>query len=420
VVAAQAQDALIPPPVPAPAAPVVYHLSLEEAKQRALASNQGLNLARLSLHEKSIAIAAAKKDYLPKILASVLYFHFNDNLGRVLTVPTGRFGVLPVGTLPVQVSVLNQDSSLGSITLAQPITKLIAVNAAVQLAGADAQIASAQLDKGTRDLLSGVAQAFYGLHGAQRIEAALTLQVNYAQQLARTDPKPEIRVAQIEAQQALLQVRSQAADIAEQLNSLLGFPAGTVLVLVEPLPPAAPVHSAEEAAHLALAYNPQVQEARANVEKAMAARKIAKMDFLPDINVFGSYFNQTAANYIQSNVGAIGVMGTYTLFDWGKRKQVMHQRETMVALAQGNVQATIDKVVLEARQSYLGYEKAREAYQLAADMVQARRDAAFGLKDPALLQAAKAATAKAELESMQAEIAYRIAHAQLMGIVGRG
>ena len=51
---------------------------------------------------------------------------------------------------------------------ADVITKLIAVSAAVDLARADEGVAAAQLDKGTRDLLSGVAQAYYGLLAAKR------------------------------------------------------------------------------------------------------------------------------------------------------------------------------------------------------------------------------------------------------------
>jgi outer membrane protein TolC len=118
----------------------------------------------------------------------------------------------------IAVTAVNQDSALTTLTLAQPITKLIAVNAAVKIARADEQIAKAQLSKGNRELLSGVAQAFYGLHGAQRIEAALRLQVGYAEQLSRVDPSPDVRVAAIEAKQALNQVHGQAADIAEQLK----------------------------------------------------------------------------------------------------------------------------------------------------------------------------------------------------------
>src|SRR5262249_34135843 len=155
-------------------------------------------------------------------------------------------GILPPGT-PIAVRAVNQDSNLFSITLVQPITKLIAVNAAVQLARADAQIAQAQLDKGTKDLLSGVAQAYHGMYGAQRIEVAPTLQTRVAAQLAQTNSDPEIGVGMTEPQQGLLQVRSQITELPEQLNSLLGQPPCPRFELVEPLPPAVPVHDAEEA-----------------------------------------------------------------------------------------------------------------------------------------------------------------------------
>jgi hypothetical protein len=44
-------------------------------------------------------------------------------------------------------------------------------------------------------------------------------------------------VAVIETRQALNQVHGQAADIAEQLNSLIGLLAGTILNLEDPMPP---------------------------------------------------------------------------------------------------------------------------------------------------------------------------------------
>ncbi|SIO58402.1 Outer membrane protein TolC [Singulisphaera sp. GP187] len=415
---ASAQDALLPGSNRLAPGQTVYHLTLEDAKQRALVTSKGLGLAKLAMREKGEVTAAAKTDYLPKLLGNVDYFHFNTNLGVVNTIRTGRLGILPPGSRTVAVNAVNQDSSLAAITLAQPITKLIAVNAAVKIAKADEQIAQAQLAKGTRDLLSGVAQAFYGLHGAQRIEAALQVQVNYAQQLAQIGSSPEIRVASIEARQALNQVHGQSADIAEQLNNLIGLPAGTLLVLEEPMPPQPPVHSADEAAGRALACNPQVQEAMATSHKAAAAFQIARSEFLPDVNIFGSYFNQTAAPIIQPNFGAFGISASYTFVDWGKRRHVKHQREYQIAQAQQNVQATIDKVVLEARQAYTGFEQANEGLALANEMVQARRDSEGPARLPAAIQAAKAATAKAELEQLHAEANYRVAHAKLMEVIG--
>ena len=412
------QDASLTGPHPAIPPRPVFHLTMEDAKQRALATSKGLGLANLAIREKGEVTAAARTDYLPKLLGNVTYFHFDSDLGIVNTIRTGQRGILPPGSRTLAVNAVNQDSSLATITLAQPITKLIAVNAAVKIAKADQEIAGAQLAKGTRDLLSGVAQAFHGLHGAQRIEAALRLQVGFAEQLSRANPAPEVRVAIIEARQALNQVHGQADDIAEQLNSLVGLPAGTILVLEDPMPPIPPVHSADDAAARALACNPQVREAMATSRKADAAMQVAKSEFLPDVNIFGSYFNQTAAPIIQPNFGAFGISASYTFVDWGKRRHVKHQRAFQVAQAQQNIQATIDKVVLEARQAYAAFEQADEALGLAGEMVRARRDSEATANGLPAVQAAKAATAKAELEEFHAEASYRVAHAKLMQAIG--
>ena len=51
-------------------------------------------------------------------------------------------------------------------------------------------------------------------------------------------------------------------------------------------------------------------------------------------------------------------------------------------------------------------------------MVRARSDAEGSAKVPTAIQAAKAATAKAELEQLHAEADYRVAHAKLMEVIG--
>jgi outer membrane protein TolC len=156
----------------------------------------------------------------------------------------------------------------------------------------------------------------------------------------------------------------------------------------------------------------------ATVEKARAGLKVANADFLPDVNIFGSYFNQTSLAIIPPNFGAFGISATYTFFDWGKRRRVKDQRETQIAQASYNVRATIEKVRLETVQAYVGYQQTQQALGLAKDMVEARKDAEGRRKDPEGLATAKAATAKSELELIQAEIAYRVAHARLIGAIG--
>jgi len=394
------------PPAHAPTAPGtnVRRLTLEEARQLALTSNKALALARLNVEQLQHATNAARKDYFPKVLGASTYAHFNHDLGSVLTLKRGRLGILAPGTTTINAAVLNQDSSLSTVFVAQPITKLIAVNAAVQIARADELAAQAKLDKGTRDLLSGVTQAYHGLVGAQRIQTALELQVKLLEQLVSVKPVPELRVGLVEARQGLVQVRGQVQELTDQLNDLLDLPACTVLALAGP------------AAEWAAKNNPEVREAEQSIAKAEAGLQVARMDYLPDVNIIGGYANQTGASYIQDNFSYIGITGSYTFWDWGKRRDIKRQRQTQIALAQQNLQVTIDKVRLEARKAYVSFEQAREGYRLAGEMVQARKAAEKGATGQAAVQA-KAETSKAELEYMKAEITYRVAHAQLAALL---
>jgi outer membrane protein TolC len=238
------------------------------------------------------------------------------------------------------------------------------------------------------------------------------------EQFAAVKPSPELRIGLLEARQGMLQVRGQAQELNDQLDTLLGLPGDTRLELVDPVPQDLPVHGAEEAAQLALACNLEVRDAEQSIVKAEAALKVAKMAYIPDVNVIGGYANQTGASYIQPNIGYFGVTANYTFWDWGKRRDLKRQRDTDIAMAHQNVLVTIEKVRAEARKAYGTFDQAREAYKLAGEMVLARKEAEKGAAGAAAAQA-KADTSKAQLEEMKAEIAYRVAHAQLAGLINQ-
>jgi outer membrane protein TolC len=397
----------------------VFRITLDEARQRAVASNTQLGLANLNIEEKRHALAAARKDYLPKILGTEMFFHFDKDLGSVVQLQTGKLGILPVGVATTSVPILNQNGNLLTLMAAQPITKLIAVNAATQVARADENIARAQLEKGVKEVLSGVTQAYHGLLGAQRILAALELQATVLEQVQTAKPTPELRVGLVELKQGILQTKGQVQELTGTLNTLLDLPPNTVLELVDPLPPAPTLHSADDAAQQALRCSPEIREAEENIAKAHAARQLARMDYLPDVNLLGGYSNQTATPTIQQNFGFLGVSATYTFVDWGKRGDIRRQRETQIALANQNLRATREKVDAEARKLFGAFEQAREALRLAEELVKARKEAEKGAATPAAIAEVKQATAKAQLELMKAEIAYRVAHTQLTAAVGQ-
>jgi outer membrane protein TolC len=419
------------PPSTTPPSPKVLSLTLDQAKSMALDNNKQLQLARINLDEKEYVKRAARSDYFPKLLGAAYYLHFNEDLGTVLATrdrtlggaTIGRNGRIQIPTLNIQgrtisANVINQDTAIGTLLAVQPITKLIAVSAAVDLAQADQNIASAQLDEGTREVLSGVTQCYYGIIAARRIKAALAAQTEALAPLLKAQPTPELRLGALEVRKGLAETDKQLADLVDLLNQLLGLPPCTVVELAEPALHPIGIACEDEAAQRAVINNPKIIEAEQNIMKARAGLRVARLDYVPDVYVFGLGATQSAADYIQPEFAAVGVSAAYTFVDWGKRKNVKFQRETQIALAVQNVEVVAETVRADARKAFTAYKQAEEELAIAGEVVKANADAAKEAKGLPAIMTAQAAVAKAQLDLLQAEVNYKIAHAKLQAAIG--
>src|SRR5262249_44828954 len=244
----------------------------------------------------------------------------------------------------VAVNVFNQDLSLSTVGVAQPITALLKVRQGVKIAQADEQIAQAQLEKATRAILAGTEQLYWGLLASRRIRDGAQPAVKGGEEGVKKADVVETRIALQEARQALQAAEAQVADVQEQLNALLDLPLCTQLEPVEPPLPTLTINCSDEIIGLALSSSPELREAEQNVFKAEAAVKAAKVDYLPSVNVLGTYNHQEGVPSIQPNFSYVGVQGSYTFFEWGKRKYVVKERENLVILAQQKVAQTQDEI----------------------------------------------------------------------------
>jgi outer membrane protein TolC len=415
----------------APAQPAVERLTLDEAKKRVVANSKLLTLAATNVEGKGYATRAMRAQYFPQVIGYTLYFHFNEDLGTVLTTqgrkvtgPKGR----PLGTVPsftIDLPVLNQDTEFSTVSAVQPLTALLKVRAGVKAARADEEIAQAQLEKGRRALVSGTEQLFWGLLAVQRIRAGAATAVAAAEKLAAAPNAPvEVRLALVEGRQGLQQVDAQLADLQEQMDLLLDLPTCTRLELVEPPVPVVPVKCADEAVQLAVAASPDVREAELNVVRAQAGVCAAKVDWLPNVVVMGGYINQTGANYVQQDIGYVGLMGSYTFVDWGKRRNTIRGAENLVALANLKVQTTRDDVRRKALKAYRDLDDTQVAIKTAQELAALRGEAAKkaqtpeALKDPAPLLLAAKKLGEAQVDLVKAELAYRTAWAVFMELLG--
>jgi Outer membrane protein len=119
----------------------------------------------------------------------------------------------------------------------------------------------------------------------------------------------------------MLLAASRVKELTASLNDLLGLPAETRLELVPPDPLVENL-SLNEATANATDGSAEVVEAEQTAIKAHAGSKLAKMEYFPTIAVMGGYTHQNVVNVIlKENFGYIGIIGTYTLFNGGKRER---------------------------------------------------------------------------------------------------
>ena len=410
-------------------------LTLDEAQQLALQNSRALKLARLKVDEAGHKQAGARSDYVPKLLGTANYLYFTQRLGTTLTAGDLGLGMLPppFPSIPIPINLVKQNMFFGGATLAQPITQLYKVQQGVKVASTEREIALAQSAGREDEIHYAVEQLYYGLLIVQRQRTAAEAKVGAAEELYKdaqnaVDTGNALKVASIgrhaallEARQALLATRDLASDYSEALNFLIGVAAKTELSLTEPDRPSFNLASADEAVRAALEHSPQVMEARETVEKARAARRAALADYIPEITAMVQYFHQAGVPTLPNDFGAVGGTLTYTLFDFGKRRELVRERATLVVQAEENVKRIEEDVEQGIRKGYRNVQRslemvnvAREAVDLRTESERLTRDQVeLGLALNSALLEAQAAQAAAASDLLRAEVGWRLAWAEL-------
>jgi outer membrane protein TolC len=410
-------------------------LTLEEAQQLALQNNRALKLARLKVDEAGHRREGARSDYFPKLIGTANYLYFNERLGTTITAGDLGLGMLPppFPSIPIPINLVKQNMFLGGATLAQPITQLYKVQQGVKVAASEQEIAKAQSAGREDEIHFAVEQLYYGLLIAQRQRAAAEAKVVAAEELFKdaqnaVDTGNALKVASIgrragllEARQALLAARDLVSDYGEALNVLIGLPATTELSLTEPERPVFNLASADEAVRAALEHSPEVREARETVEKARAARRAAQADYIPDVTAMLQYFHQAGVPTLPNDFGAVGGSLTYTLFDFGKRREFVRERGTQVAEAEENLKRIEEDVEQNIRKSYRNVERSLEMVNVAREAVELRKESErltrdqveLGLALQSALAEAQSAHVSSQADLLRAEAGWRLAWAEL-------
>jgi outer membrane protein len=396
----------------------VRRITLQQAQQMAAAATNPLErLGQLQVEAAEQHRLGVKSNYYPNIATQAYGLRLSTFPGDALTVQRPLAGTF----VSVPVNIIEQSQFAVNVAAVQPITPIFAVRQLVKIARADENIARAKAGMPVLEQASIVERNYFDLLIAERelISAGSEARKAQAKWLAVSDSgTARISTEQSDAfgaAKSMLLAASRVKELTASLNDLLGLPAETRLELVPPDPLVENL-SLNEATANATNGSAEVVEAEQTAIKAHAGSKLAKMEYFPSIAVMGGYTHQNVINAVlKDNFGYIGVIGTYTLFNAGKRERGVKEARAQAEAADLGVQLTKAKVAGAVKTGYLRLERSRQLYQLARRMVSGARviEASYMPNgedmDPA--------RAKLEAELFRADLEYRQAYAQVKNLI---
>ena len=423
-----------------PAHAEMTRLTLPEAVELALNGNSAVKIARSKVDEKAKKVDSTSADYYPHLSNDSRYVGLSDQ--QLMTIPAGSLGNVPgLGPFPKENTSIDQGSStlfLSTTTLSQPLTQLIKIHDATKIAQSDQKVAKAEARQTENDVILAVHKLYYGLLAAGKQKEAAEAGLSAALENQREAEKGvrsktllevslnEARTAVLQNRQWLLATNIQIADLNSELNEILGLPLDTVLELSDPGPPDGAVETREYYLQAALSRNPELEAAKASLDKAHSGVKAAYDQYIPDVSVYGSYLHQDGAPFLTNNVGSFGIRMNWDIWDSGKRRAVVGERKAQLSQAEENLHRIKDQVTVELEKAYRKLERTKSMMAVAREALALRQErlrlSSDQLKASTISDAkyseALAAAKKAESDDLQARLGYEIALAELNRIAG--
>ena len=416
-------------------------ITLREALDLASQNNHRVRIARLAVDEKQRARDVARSGYFPVVRTDSSVFRLSDT--QLIELPTGSFGLVGNTPIPANPLIINQGGLTATTFgtgVSQPLTQLLKVSAANGIARADVDATRGKARAVENLIALKVHEVYYRILIGETRRTALQMKIRASEDLQSERVQQvkygsaldadliESRAQSLQARQELLTTDLQLSDLRMQFNDVLGLPLTTAVALdpnvVEDVQESC---APEECVRLAVESHPEIAAARAEVEKAESAVRLAKYDFVPDVDVFARYSHQNNVPFLASNFGTLGVRLSYELFSGGRKRATLRERDVVLAQARENLARISDEVELRVQTAYNKLERTRQMIAVSNELMllraESRRMTVEQVAHGSALRSQSLATVAQELEakagSLQSQLDYLQAAAELDDAIGR-
>jgi outer membrane protein TolC len=421
-------------------APPPRQITLQEAVQLALKHNHDIRIAGYTVEEKKHAKQVAKSSFFPSIRNDSSFMHATDT--ELIQIRPGSLGIAAGTRIPPVDAIISQGGknfTTSGTQITQPLTSLLKIRRENDLAQAELKASRAKAQLTGNDVALTVHQVYYQVLIVQahrsateaRIKASEALQSERVEQVKFGSSLEEnlidSRAQQLQAKQELLTTDFQLTDLKLKLNDLIGLPLSTALGLDPGVPEFQETCRREECVTTAEASQPEILAARAQVEAASAAVRLAKTDiWVPDVEAFARYSYQENVPFLARNFGTFGVHFGYDLFDSGRKKALMRERQAQLSQAKENLAKLTDAVELSVETAYNKLERTQLMLKVSEEVLALRTESNRVrqqelVRGAALNSQADAATAQeydAKALLLQSQMDYLQAHDELLNAMG--
>jgi outer membrane protein TolC len=417
------------------------HITVQEAVQLALQHNHNIRIAGYTVEEKRQAKEVAKSSYFPSIRNDSTFLHVTDT--ELIQIRAGSLGVAGGASIPPVNAIINQGGqnfTTSGTQITQPLTTLLKIRRANDLAQAELQASRAKAQLTGNDVALAVHQVYYNILIAEahrsateaRIKASDALQSERLEQVkfgsALEQESIDSRAQFLQAQQEMLTTDLQLADLKLKLNDLIGLPLSTALDLDAAVTAASETCRREECITTAEASHPEILVARAEVQKAEAAVRLTKTDiWVPDVEAFARYSYADNVPFLARNFGTFGVHFGFDVFDSGRKRASLHEREAQLSQAKENLARLTDEVELAVETAYNKLDRTQQMLKVSEEVVALRTESdrvmqqkllqGAALNSQAANTTAQQYDAKALL--LQSQLDFLQANDELLNAIGR-
>ena len=366
-----------PPPVSQEAQPTLPAdatgpvLTLDEALRLAGERNLELQALAAQLDQAEEISWKALSGYLPSVVAS----------GRVQRQKELTAEVIPGSPFVVQGATEKAAQIEATQMLVSPRLFF-----AISGANRSERAAVLDLENGRRQVLFGVARAYYA---AASLKEATGVSERLLEIARRQERDARIRYeagaiakvglirAQIDRARAEEDVRRARAQYLSAKVALAALLARDTAFEVEPPPePTLPASELDALVTQAVRARPDVEAAREQIAAQRAARSSVLSRYLPDVSGFARWGWQDTEGFAggEGDSWVIGIQGQWTLLDGFLRESDLREANARVAESRARAEGAVVRVRQEVTQALLDLEsarsnaaKAREQRDLAAE-----------------------------------------------------